>query len=104
MNIKNRKDLKKKYGSMTISRFLKSYRLTEEISQAEMAIKLGWSKGNLCDIENGRKSVGFDRAKLIAKVTKIPISYILEIILNEQFEKMGIECKFKVMNDKEEAA
>lgn len=54
MSIKNKKygieDLNKRLGEMTIGGFLKSWRLSEELSQKEFAHILKMSSANLCDI------------------------------------------------------
>ena len=100
MNTKNKKDLDRKYGKMTISRFLKAYRKTEEMTQAELARKLGWSKGNICDIENGRRNLGLDRAKILSKKLGFPLDYVLEIILNEQLINAGLKYDVKLIYKK----
>jgi len=104
MNIKNKKSLDIKYGKMTLAKFLRAYRLTEELTQAELAKKLGWSKGNICDIESGRRIIGTDRAKLLSDVTGIPLDYILEIILNQQLQEAGIKRYVKVEFEHKKAA
>ena len=96
MHTRNSRDLDKKYGAMTLSRFIKSYRLTEGLNQAEMAERLGWTRGNLCDIENGRRSIGLERAIRMAGKLDFPLGYILEIIINEQFLKAGLKYEFKI--------
>ena len=104
MITKNRNDLDKKYGIMTISKLLKAYRLTEELTQVELAEKLGWSKGNLCDVENGRRGVGFERAELIAKQLHFPLEYILEITINEQLDRAGLHYHFKITEKNKKTA
>ena len=61
-------DLERRRGPMTIGRFLKAFRESEEVTQADYAKQLGISKANLCDIEKGRKLVGVERAAKFAKV------------------------------------
>ena len=104
MSIKNKRSLEAKYGKMTLARFLRAYRLTEELSQTELAQKLGWSKGNICDIENGRRIIGTDRARQLSEVTDIPLDYILEIILNQQLQEAGIKEHVKVEFEQKKAA
>ena len=104
MSIKNKRTLDTKYGKMTLARFLKAYRLTEELTQTELAERLGWSKGNICDIESGRRVVGTDRANLLSQVTGIPLDYILEIILNQQLTEAGVRRYIKVEFEDKKAA
>ena len=103
MNTKNKNSLDFKYGRMTLARFLSSYRITAELTQTELAKKLGWSKGNVCDIESGRRTIGTERAKLLSDITEIPLDYILEIILNQQLYEAGVRKHVKVEFEKKKA-
>lgn len=96
MIIKDKKYLDSKYGKMNLARFLKAYRLTENLTQTEMAQKLSWSKGTICDIENGNRFIGIARAKLLSDITGISLDYILEIILNQQLRDAGIKKYIKI--------
>jgi len=96
MSIKNKNFLDAKYGRMTLARFLKAYRLAEELTQTELAERLDWPKGNICDIESGRRVIGTNRANLLSQVTGIPLDYILEIILNQQLKEAGVRRYIKV--------
>lgn len=100
MIIKDKKYLDSKYGKMNLARFLKSYRLTENLTQLEIAQKLGWSKGTICDIESGNVFIGIARAKLLANITGISLDYILEIILNQQLRDVGIKRYIKIKIEK----
>lgn len=99
MSIKNKKNLDIKYGKMTISRFLRAYRMTEGLTQSEFADQLGWSKSNVCDIESGRRNLGFDRAIILSKKLGFPISYILETIFNQQLQNAGLEYSVKLTEE-----
>ena len=104
MNTRNKSSLELEYGKMTLARFLKSYRLTEDLTQSELAGMLEWSKGNICDIENNRRIIGTERAKVLSQVTGIPLDYILEIILNQQLQEAGIKKSVRVEFEKKNAA
>jgi transcriptional regulator with XRE-family HTH domain len=104
MNIKSKSSLESKYGKMTLARFIKAYRLTEDLTQLELGQMLGWSKGNICDIENGRRTIGTERAKILSHVTGIPLDYILEIILNQELQEAGIKKFVKVEFEEDKAA
>jgi transcriptional regulator with XRE-family HTH domain len=104
MNIKSKSSLESKYGKMTLARFIKAYRLTEDLTQLELGQMLGWSKGNICDIENGRRTIGTERAKILSRVTGIPLDYILEIILNQELQEAGIKKFVKVEFEEDKAA
>jgi len=90
-------DLRKKYGPMTVGRFVKAFRMSDEISQTDFAKKLGISRANLCDIEKGRKPVSLDRAAQIAKVFGVSKQYLIQLTLQDQLrrEKLPYEVELK---------
>jgi transcriptional regulator with XRE-family HTH domain len=90
-------DLRKKYGHMTVGRFLKAFRMSAEISQTDFAKKLGISRANLCDIEKERKPVSLDRAVQIAKAFGISEQYLIQLALQDQLrrEKLPYEVELK---------
>jgi len=57
-------------GPITFGGLLKTYRLAEDMTQAEMSKKLKISLSHLSDIENERKFVSIERAKEFAKRLK----------------------------------
>jgi transcriptional regulator with XRE-family HTH domain len=85
------KDLEKKYGPLTLGRFISSWRLSEELSQKEFAKKLGISAANLCDIEKGRKGVSIFRATEIAKKIGYSPTVLVELALQEQIDSSGLD-------------
>ena len=52
-------------------------------NQSDFAKMIGISRGNLCDIEKGRKGVSPERAAQFAKKLGYPVSYLVEIALND---------------------
>ncbi len=85
------KDLEKKYGPLTLGRFISSWRLSEELSQKEFAKKLGISAANLCDIEKGRKGVSIIRATQIAKKIGYAPAVLVELAIQEQIDSSGLD-------------
>ena len=83
-------------GTLTFGQMLESLRLSEEISQAEFAKKLGISKSHLCDIEKGRKNVGPSRAAHFAKILKQSPAVFLEIALEDLLKKEGLDYKLSL--------
>src|SRR5438046_2865125 len=77
-------DLEKKYGRMSLGKFLRSFRESDDISQVEFARKLKLSRANLCDIEKERKLVAPDRATKIAKVLGVPETVLIQLALQDQ--------------------
>lgn len=69
-------------GPLTFGSLLSSIRLADEITQEQMAKKLGVTKGHLSQIENGRKFVSPDRAQTFAR--KLGYSEIMFVKLSLQ--------------------
>jgi len=84
------KDMEEKYGALTIARFLRSWRMSEELSQAEFAKKIGISGANLCDIEKGRKGVSIEKACDIAHVIGYSPTVLVKLVLQEQVSSAGL--------------
>lgn len=49
------KELEKEFGPLTFGRLLESHRLSEEVSQSDMAKKVKISRQKLNDFEHGRR-------------------------------------------------
>ena len=93
MSTNNYKNLEKKLGKMTVAKYLKSFRLADEISQVDFAKKLGLSKGNLCDIEKGRKMISPERASKIAKKIKVPEKVLIQLALQDSLRAARLKYK-----------
>ncbi len=89
-------DLEKKYGALTLGRFLSSWRMSEGFSQNEFARKLGISAANLCDIEKGRKGVGIFKATEIAKAIGYSPTVLVQLALQEQVASSGLDYTVEV--------
>jgi DNA-binding XRE family transcriptional regulator len=98
------KDLEKQFGPLTFSKFIKSWRISEDFSQTIFAKKLGISKANLCDIEKNRKRVSITRAAKIAKVLKLPVEGIVLIALEDMIREAGLKFRLKVDSKVKKAA
>lgn len=90
------KDLERRLGKRTIGGFLRSWRLGQEMSQAEFARKLDISRANLCDIEMGRKGVSAERAVRIARRIGYSVTVLLEMALEEELAANGLDLKVSV--------
>lgn len=90
-------DMEKKYGPMTLGRFVKAFRQSDEISQTAYAKKLGISRANLCDIEKGRKPVSLERAARIAKAIGVSEITLIQLALQDQLrrEKLPYEVELR---------
>jgi transcriptional regulator with XRE-family HTH domain len=81
------KELEKEHGPLTFGEALESYRLGEEISQADMAKKIGISAQSLCDIEKGRRIPTPKRAAKIAQVIGEPEMFWIKLALQDGLRK-----------------
>ena len=94
MSIKQKyglKDLEKEYGPLTFGEALESYRLGEEISQADMAKRIGISAQSLCDIEKGRRIPTPKRAAKIAQVIGEPEIFWIKLALQDGLRKEDLK-------------
>lgn len=82
--------LEKRLGKMTIGEFLRSWRLSEELSQKTFANKLKMSAANLCDIEKGRKGVSPEKAEEIAHILGYSPTVLVRLAIEEQLESAGL--------------
>ena len=85
------KDLEKKYGALTLGRFLASWRLSEGLNQKEFADTLGISPANLCDIEKGRKGISIFKATEIAKIIGYSPTVLVQLAIQELVQSSGLD-------------
>ena len=78
---------------ISFSLTLKSLRECEEMSQADYAARLGISRSHLCDIEKGRKAVSPSRAAQFAQVLGHPPEHFVQLALQEQVDKAGLNVR-----------
>ncbi len=88
--------LEKKYGPLTLGRFIASWRLSECLSQKEFAKKLSISAANLSDIEKGRKGVSVFKATEIAKAIGYSPTVLAQLTLQEMISSCGLEYEVEV--------
>ena len=84
------KEFEKEHGPLTFGEALESYRLGEEISQAQMAKKIGISSQSLCDIEKGRRIPAPKRAAKIARVIGEPEMFWIKLALQDGLRKENL--------------
>ena len=78
-------------GRVTLGQFLEAVRLGEEMTQPELAKKLGISKSHLNDIEKGRKAVSPDRAARFAKVLGYSEARLVTLALQDLVNRGGLK-------------
>ena len=74
-------------GTPTLGETISSLRKCEEITQVELAKRLGVSKQYLCDIENNRKTISIDKAISIANTLGQSKRLFVELAIQEMLNK-----------------
>lgn len=88
--------LRKKFGEFHIGRILVMNREDLELTQAAMAKKIGISRGNLCDLEKGRKHLSLERALEFAKFFGIQEQHMTELWLQLEVRRAKLPYKVKI--------
>ena len=79
---------------LTFGKMLRSLRLSDEISQVDLAEKMHVSRAYICDVENGRRNVSIEKAAQFAKVMKYPVSQFIATAIEDQLKYARL--KFRV--------
>ena len=90
------KDLVKDYGALTLGEVLRSYRLCDELTQAEFAKRLGISAANLCDLEKGRKVPSLNRVVKIARKLGISDTLLVQVALQDMLKREKLKFTISV--------
>lgn len=91
-----RKALEEEIGPLTFGMMIKSIRLADDISQSDMAKKLGISKQHLCDLEKERKAVSIERAAFFAEKLEQPIELFVKVALQDQIKQAGLDLEVTI--------
>jgi transcriptional regulator with XRE-family HTH domain len=78
------------WNKMTFGKLIRSLRISDEISQIDLAKKLGVSKQFLNDVEHNRKDVGFDFAKKVASALGYSIEPFIELLIKQQLKRQRL--------------
>lgn len=81
--------LEKIYGPLSFGSLLKAFREAEDLTQVEFSKKIGLSKQNVSDLENGRRIPSPSRASKIAKKLKLPEAPLIELAIKDSLLKEG---------------
>lgn len=86
----------KEFGPQTFANMLEAHRISDEVSQKDLAKKLGISQSSLCDLEKGRKIPSPKRAAQIAEALGYPSELWVLTALQDQLNEAGIKLKLAV--------
>ena len=75
---------------MTFGGLIRSLRMSDEISQLELAKRVGVSKQFLSDVEHNRKDVGISFAKKISEALGYSIEPLIELLIRDQLRRQHL--------------
>lgn len=78
------------WNEMTFGSLIRSLRLSDEISQVNLAKNIGVSKQFLSDVEHNRKDVGFEFAKKVSDALGYSIEPLIELLIRDQLRKQHL--------------
>ena len=87
-----RKALAATIAATTFGGLVRAMRETDEITQAELARRLGVSRQFLNAVELERSQVGLDFAKRVADALGYSAEPFADVLIRELRKKAGIEC------------
>jgi transcriptional regulator with XRE-family HTH domain len=96
MNIKPNETLnaldatKDVWEKMTFGGLVQSLRMSDEITQVDLAKRISVSKQFLSDVENNRKDVGISFAKKIAEALDYSIEPLIELLIRDQLRRQHL--------------
>ena len=86
----------KRMKALTFGQTVRAYRLAEEWSLTYAAEKIGISKQQLSDYENGRKLPSIEKAYQIAKALDMMPQGVVLLVINEQLHRLEIPIQVEV--------
>lgn len=89
--------LEKIVGPLTFGMFVRAARTTLGLTQAQMARKLGVTRGTLCDIEKERQLVSTVLALKIARKAGFSEKVALEACLQDQLKRARVKYKVRLV-------
>lgn len=88
--------IEKLTGPYSFAMFMRSMRTTLDLSQTEMAKKLGISRQALCEIESGRALVSVASAVKYAKLGGLSKVVAVEACLQDQIRKAQMDYRVRL--------
>jgi transcriptional regulator with XRE-family HTH domain len=78
------------WNEMTFGSLIHSLRISDEITQVELAKRVGVSKQFLSDVEHNRKDVGIAFAKKISDALGYSIEPLIELLIRDQLRRQHL--------------
>jgi transcriptional regulator with XRE-family HTH domain len=84
------------FGALVFGELLWAYRETEQLTQKELAEKLGITSQKLCDFEKGRRLPSLKQAaKFASTLGEDPATWV-QVLLQEEVRKNQLKLKVSV--------
>lgn len=83
-------------GPMSFGQLLRSIRMCDELSQAELARLMNMSRSHICDIENNRRSISIERAAEFAKMLGYSEQQFVAAAIEDQLREAGIPFRVEL--------
>lgn len=84
------------WDNATIGNMIASLRQCDDLSQTELAAKVGVSKQFLSNVENNKKTIGIKFIQKIADALDYPVEPFLELLVRDQIKKEGLKVQVKI--------
>jgi transcriptional regulator with XRE-family HTH domain len=83
-------------GPLTLGDTIQAVRMCDEVSQVDLAKRVGLSRQYLCDIEKGRRPVSPDLAVRLARALGYPQALFVRLALQDQLNAAGVHMTVTV--------
>lgn len=80
-------------GPLTFGAMVRAIRETDELTQEDVATKVGVSKQHVSDVEHGRRRVSIERAVRWADALGYPPAYFVRMVAQEEIDAVGVKLK-----------
>lgn len=81
-------------GPVSFGELIRNLRISDEVSQTELAHKLGISKQHLSGIETGKKAVSPARAAKFAEALGYPVDQFVVAAIEDELREAGLTLHF----------
>lgn len=79
------------WTGMTFGGLIHSLRLSDDITQVELAKRIGVSKQFLSDVEHNRKDVGISFAKKVSDALGYSVEPLIELLIRDQLRRQHLD-------------
>ena len=83
---------------MTFGGLVHSLRISDNVTQVELAKKIGVSKQFLSDVEHNRKDVGIAFAKKVSEALSYSIEPLIELLIRDQLRRQHLNYIVELKN------